>query len=805
MQVSKDELIAILAQFNPWWRDESIPDLPTWRRNAHKQVLDQLTSPPTHRALMISGARQVGKTTLILQVIDDLLRDNKTHPSNILYVTFDHPILKLAGIEAVLEAWREYAPKQEGREFIFLDEIQFIPDWGTWVKHQVDFFKQRQIMFTGSAMPLSRKDQESGVGRWHTIHLSTLSFYEYIHLKKLDLPPLPKLHALEELFSWNAFTFQKTSNMATSYVDHFHDYLIRGGFPQIALLETVTQSQRLLCEDIIDKVLKRDMTDFYGVRCVAALEQTFLYLCMNNSNLLDMVALSNNLGVTRPTADNFIDLLEATHLVYKLPPFGYGKEVLRGRRKIYLADSAIAPAVLLKGRSILEDPAALGVACETAVFKHLYTRYYQQNVRFTYWRGGKKDLEVDIVAEVEGKIIPFEIKYRLQHTEPADLQGMLDLCHKKNLDKGYVITKSINDFGLRENFQDTKARILKLPAALLCYWIGEAELISTEENQVKKWELEPEEYTSKPKKHHYVPQFLLKEFLPSNRDQLFVYDVQKEEIRSQKPEEVAFESNLYNVLTNGKVDRQLEKKFSQIESKAANIIEKFKQRVPLKDQEKEALASFIALTRIRTPSFLNNLAKLEVNFREIALFKETQEIDFTQERTWKISRDTILKQPFFWWYWEFLEKKILNLKWTLFEAPYGRAFIISDNPLCSILKKSESNQNGFPIIREFDDPSLRLYLPLSKNYAWLGHMEFDKENYYDADDAWMDMFERNCVLWANRYVYASTNDTAILEHAIERKDVHPFGINPPDEPSGFVRSDVKVKRVVEEVEVKGVI
>jgi len=53
---------------------------------------------------------------------------------------------------------------------------QFIREWGTWVKHQIDFNKQRRIVFTGSAMPLAEGDQESGVGRWHTIRLTTLSF-----------------------------------------------------------------------------------------------------------------------------------------------------------------------------------------------------------------------------------------------------------------------------------------------------------------------------------------------------------------------------------------------------------------------------------------------------------------------------------------------------------------------------------------------------------------------------------------------------------------------------------------------------
>ncbi len=478
MRVSKEELVAVLSQFNPWWRDEAIADLPKWRRAAFRELQGWLTAPPVPRAVLLSGARQIGKTTLMLQAADALLREG-VPSANILYATFDHPILKLAGIDAVLEAWREREPKADGPEYLFLDEAQFIRDWGTWIKHQVDFRKERRIAFTGSAMPLVEVGQESGVGRWHTIRLTTLSFYEYLQIKNLSLPGLPRIPSLRELFNWPQSDFYRVTEAAAPYVGHFHEYLLRGGFPQTAQMESITQAQRLLREDIIDKVLKRDMTALFGVRRVLDLEHTFLYLCMHDGGLLDMVDLCANLEVKRPTAQNFIELLEATHLIYRLPPFGYGKDVLRARFKIYLADAAIAPAVMLKGKAILEDPTALGVATETAVFKHLFTRYYAQNVCFSYWRG-KKDREVDLVAEVGGKLIPFKVKYRAQHTGLRDLKGLLQLCQHKSIEHGYVVTKSLDDFGTIDlnavDLSDTTTRILRIPAPLLCYWMGESEL-----------------------------------------------------------------------------------------------------------------------------------------------------------------------------------------------------------------------------------------------------------------------------------------------------------------------------------------
>lgn len=473
MEVSTEELISVLGRFNPWWRGQPLPELPPWRRAAWRELQIWLKKPPAPRAVLLSGARQVGKTTLLLQAVAGLLADG-VPAANILYATFDHPLLKLAGIDAVLEAWRQREPRADGPEYLFLDEAQFIRGWGTWIKLEVDFTRGRRIVFTGSAMPLAVTDPESAVGRWHAIRLSTLSFYEYLQIKRLVLPSLPRLRSLAELFDWEPGELRDIQELAEPYVAHFHEYLMRGGFPQTAQVESINSAQRLLREDIIDKVLKRDMTALFGVRRVLDLEQTFLYLCLRDGGLLDMPDLCGNLEVKRPTAQHFIELLEATHLIYRLQPFGYGKDVLRGKYKIYLADAAMAPAVMLKGKGLLDDPTGLGIATETAVFKHLYARYYSMQVRFTYWRG-RKDREVDLIADLGGKLIPFEVKYRAQHTGLRELKGLREFCEEKQVERGYVVTKSPSDLGLLPGTAEGAAKIMRVPAPLLCFWMGESE------------------------------------------------------------------------------------------------------------------------------------------------------------------------------------------------------------------------------------------------------------------------------------------------------------------------------------------
>ena len=153
---------------------------------------------------------------------------------------------------------------------------------------------------------------------------------------------IPKIDSLSELFEYSNADLLHVSVAAQNLIGHFHEYLVRGGFPQTALIENIPQAQRLLREDIIDKVLKRDMTAIFGVRSILELEQTFIYLCMHQGGIQDLTGISKNLGVTKHTVQNFVSLLEASHLLYKLPQYGNGKEILRARYKLYLADPAIA-------------------------------------------------------------------------------------------------------------------------------------------------------------------------------------------------------------------------------------------------------------------------------------------------------------------------------------------------------------------------------------------------------------------------------------------------------------------------------
>lgn len=482
MDIPKSELFSVLQQFNPWWAGAPVSDLPNWQRFAARLIWQWVTDADNKRALLLTGARQVGKTTLLRQTVRQLLASGFA-PGQVLYATLDHPLLKLAGLERTLQAWNELHPPVEGRvRYVFLDEIQYMPDWQTWLKHQVDFNRSLRIAATGSANPLRDGSAESGVGRWETIPLPTLSFGEFLKLRDIPVPlGIPAVRSLRDLFDWREADFARARAAAQPLTGHFHDYLLRGGFPEPALTADLSRCQRLLREDIVDKVLKRDMTAFYGVRRVLEVERIFLYLCYHDGGILDIPTLCGQLdGVNRQTALNFLELFEAAHLITRLKPFGYGKEVLRGRDKVYLADAALPGAMMLLGPQLLTQPERLGSAVETAFFKHILTRYWRDTPEFSYWIEPRSKQEVDVITRIGDRLVPFEVKYQDTAITPARLRGMRQFMESRQVPQGYVITQRWEDFGRIAVTSMDKAtpgksvgEVVAIPAPLACYWMSE--------------------------------------------------------------------------------------------------------------------------------------------------------------------------------------------------------------------------------------------------------------------------------------------------------------------------------------------
>ena len=254
--------------------------------------------------------------------------------------------------------------------------------------------------------------------------------------------------------------------------NHFNRYLQVGGFPELALADNDILAQQIMREDVVDKVLKRDLPSLYNIRNATELERIFLYLCNVSSEIVSIEAIAKELGgVSRPTVENYIQYLESANLIYLSWPVDMaGKRILKARPKIYIADAAIRNAVLMD-ESLLSDPVEMGKVVETAVYKHVAAFYYQQATSVGYFRGGKKNKEIDIVVDYPNtQNILIEVKYR-EGAPISDDDAIAQLC--EDASAAIIITKNASDYGVH----NTKCGkdMLRIPAFAFLYLLGHAE------------------------------------------------------------------------------------------------------------------------------------------------------------------------------------------------------------------------------------------------------------------------------------------------------------------------------------------
>lgn len=470
---TKDGILKVLSAYNPWWKTGSISSkmAKTYKRFAFYEAMKRLNNKDIRRSVVLTGTRRVGKTTIQYQMIEALLKAGVA-PQKIVFISMDHPMLKLSQFQDVLDCYHENIyPEQD--VYYFFDEVQYAQDWDLWLKTIYDSQPDTQVVATGSASPaLMKGSQESGAGRWSVIQVPTMSFYEYCELLGIDRPDLPEDLKITSLLHKTQIERTRIMMQLSKVQNHFMRYLQVGGFPELALAENDMMAQQIMREDVVDKVLKRDLPSLYRIRNATELERIFLYLCNVSSEIVSIEALTKELnGVSRVTVENYVQYLESANLIYQSWPVDMsGKKVLKARPKIYIADAAIRNAVLMDD-GIASDPVEMGKVVETAVYKHVNAFYYQHATSVGYYRGGKKDKEIDIVVDYPNvKNILVEVKYR-EGAPIADDDAIIEQC--EDASAAIIVTKNANDFGVH-NTKSGK-ELLRIPAFAFLYLLGNAE------------------------------------------------------------------------------------------------------------------------------------------------------------------------------------------------------------------------------------------------------------------------------------------------------------------------------------------
>ena len=470
---TKEQILKVLRAFNPWWTTGSVHPglLKEYRRFAYYEAMKRLDQEELRRTVVLTGTRRVGKTTIEYQMIDSML-NRGVNPAQIVFISMDHPMLKLSNLSDILECYHENVwPTQDA--YYFFDEIQYASGWDKWLKTIYDTQPDTKCVATGSASPaLIRGSAESGAGRWSVIQVPTLSFYEYCALIGVDTPELgPEIRPT----AFARMTQQQRTQVMLKLAplqNYFNRYLTVGGFPELALTHNDIMAQQIMREDVVDKVLKRDLPSLYNIRSPLELERIFLYLCNVSSDIVSFTTIAKELdGVSRITVENYVKYLESANLIYQSWPVDIGgRKALKVQPKIYIADAAIRNAVLMDD-DVLTNSTELGKVVETAVYKHVASFYYQLATRVGYSRGGPKDNEVDIVVDYPNiKKLLIEVKYREQ-APISNEDAIIELS--KEASAAIIVTKRADDYGTHRTPDGRD--LIRIPAFAFLYLLGNAE------------------------------------------------------------------------------------------------------------------------------------------------------------------------------------------------------------------------------------------------------------------------------------------------------------------------------------------
>ena len=352
--------------------------------------------------LMVTGARQVGKTT-VLRHLADAKRQ---------YVTLDNPlVLNLAKEDPAL-FFQRYEPP------ILIDEIQYAPELLPYIKMAVDEHRTPGMFWlTGSQQfHLMRDVSESLAGRVGILQLLGMSHGEIKEQGRDVTPFLPG-------------QVKKAENNKTALsLSDLYNLIWRGAFPALAL--DTSMDRDLFFSSYIQTYIQRDVRELTKVGDEMAFLRFLRACAARTGQMLNMADLARDADIAPNTAKNWLSILQASGVVYLLEPYhsNITKRLVK-TPKLYMLDTGLC-AYLTQWSSpkTLEAGAMSGAILETWVLAELLKSYWHNGVQppFYYYRDKEKN-EIDLLIVRDGTIYPVEIK---KTASP----GKRDIRHFKMLD-----------------------------------------------------------------------------------------------------------------------------------------------------------------------------------------------------------------------------------------------------------------------------------------------------------------------------------------------------------------------------------
>ncbi|MDE7205043.1 MAG: ATP-binding protein [Lachnospiraceae bacterium] len=339
--------------------------------------------------VIVCGARQVGKTTLLNQ-----LKEKHANEKNrqIQYVTLDYPrVRNLAKEDPELFLQQYQTP-------LIIDEIQYAPELLPYIKIHIDRARQNGLYYlTGSQMfHMMHNVSESLAGRVGILSMYSLSRTEIE--QRTSTPFLPNQVPMTE--------------SADTITDIF-DKIYRGGMPRMIT------DKNLLPEDYfgayMQTYLERDIRDLVHIKDEGRFLKFLACTAARTSQEVNLADIAKDVEIDRKTADSWLSTLVSSGLVYLLPPYS-GNTIKRivKRPKLYFMDTGLACYLSMwNNPRSLELSAMAGAMFENYVISEIIKGYANQGIdtrsRLCYYRDNN-GMEIDLIILENGKLYPVEIK-----------------------------------------------------------------------------------------------------------------------------------------------------------------------------------------------------------------------------------------------------------------------------------------------------------------------------------------------------------------------------------------------------------
>lgn len=321
------------------------------------------------KAIVVFGARQVGKTSLIKNTVKD---------NSFLWLNGDEPDTQLLLENITTDRLKALVGNNR---ILVIDEAQMIHNIGLLIKRMVDNFPEIQVIASGSsAFELADKTKESMVGRKEELQLFPLSYNEMVNHSNF----------VEE----------------TRLVPH---RLVYGYYPEV--VSNPGKEQKIL-NDLVDGFLYKDILNLEGIKKSTTLQRLVQMLAYRIGSEISYNSLANDLGINRLTVEKYIDILEKNFIIFSLPAFSKNQDnELKKGKKIYFWDNGLRNRII-KNFNPIELRDDIGALWENFIISERKKKLsYDEQFKDTFFWRNTQQAEIDYLEIKNNEIEAFEIKY----------------------------------------------------------------------------------------------------------------------------------------------------------------------------------------------------------------------------------------------------------------------------------------------------------------------------------------------------------------------------------------------------------